>query len=80
MLLAEGILAIRQVMTSRLSPRAGQIVAGVLTVALAAGFAVSASRLPKEFRELTRPYRRFVSAVRRAEVASCGPDVHVVVR
>jgi len=108
MLLAEGILAVRQVMASRLSPRAGQIAAGVLTVALAARFAVSASRLPKEFREWTRPYRRFVSAVRRAnpaplagaivyvdrenadgipelyldpaaEVASCGPDVHVVI-
>jgi hypothetical protein len=109
MLLAEGILAVRRLMASRLSPRAGRIAAGLLTVALAARFAVSASRLPKEFREWTRPYRRFVTAVRRAnpaplagavvfvdrenadgipelyldpaaEVASCGPDVHVVVR
>ena len=109
MLLAAGILAFGQLMTSRLSPRAGRIAAGVLTIALAARFAVSASHVPKEFRELTRPYRQFVSAVRRAdpaplegavvyvdrenadgipelyrdpaaEVASCGPDVHVVVR
>jgi len=109
MLLTEGILAVRRLMASRLSPRAGRIAAGLLTVALAARFAVSASRLPKEFREWTRPYRRFVTAVRRAnpaplagavvfvdrenadgipelyldpaaEVASCGPDVHVVVR
>jgi hypothetical protein len=38
MLLAEGILAVRRLMASRLSPRAGRIAAGLLTVALAARF------------------------------------------
>jgi hypothetical protein len=109
MLLAEGILALQRVVGSRLSPQVGWIALAALSAAIAVPFTLSASRLPREFRDLTRPYRRFVSAVRRAnpapvagdivyvdpenadgipelyrdpaaEVASCGTDVHVVVR
>ena len=109
MLLAEGLFGLRQLLESRLAPPVAWIVTGSLTLAIAAQFAISASKGPKEFGELTRPYRRFVSAVRRAnpapvegdvvrvdpenaygvpelyldpaaEVATCGPDVHVIVR
>jgi hypothetical protein len=109
MLLTEGIQAMQRIVATWLSPRSGHIVTAVVTMALAASFARSASMGPKEFREWTRPYRRFVSAVQRAnpapaagsvvyidrenaegipplyldpaaEVASCGTDVHVVLR
>jgi hypothetical protein len=109
MLLADGLFTLRRLLRSRLSLPAAWIVTGSLALAIATQFAVSASKLPKEFQELTRPYRRYVSAVRRAnpapvegaivrvdpenaygipelyldpaaEVASCGPDVHVIVR
>ena len=109
MLLAEGLFGLRQLLRSRLAPPVAWIVTGSLTLAIATQFAISASKGPKEFGELTRPYRRFVSAVRRAnpapvegdvvrvdpenaygvpelyldpaaEVATCGPDVHVIVR
>jgi hypothetical protein len=109
MLLAEGLFGLRQLLRSRLSPPAAWVVTGSLALAIATQFAVSASKLPKEFRELTRPYRRYAAAVLRAdpspvegaivridpenaygipvlyldpaaEVASCGPDVHVVIR
>jgi hypothetical protein len=108
-LLAEGLFGLRQLLRSRLTPPVAWIVTGSLTLTIATQFAISASKGPKEFGELTRPYRRFVSAVRRAnpapaegdvvrvdpenaygvpelyldpaaEVALCGPDVHVIVR
>jgi protein O-mannosyl-transferase len=109
MLLAEGLLALQRLLASRLLPQNAWIATGLLTLALVTQFAVSTSKLPKEFREVTQPYRRFVAAVRRsnpapadssivyvdrenahgipalyldpaAEVATCGPDVHVVLR
>jgi hypothetical protein len=109
MLLTEAIFALHRTIASRQWPQFGRVAAGALTLTLAAWFALSVSTPIREFREWTRPYRRFVSAVRRsnptpragdivyvdrenaesipelyfdpaAEVASCGPDVHVVVR
>jgi hypothetical protein len=109
MLLADVLLALKRAMSSRLSPRIASIVAVLLTLEIAASFADSASNGPRNFRELTRPYSRFVAAVRRAhpvaaasatvvvdrenafgiqrlyldpaaEVATCGTDLHVVIR
>jgi hypothetical protein len=69
MLLAEGILALQRVIASRVSWRTSWIFSGALSAVVATDFALSASTLPREFRDGTRPYRRFVSAVRRANPA-----------
>jgi hypothetical protein len=109
MLLAEMILEVRNLAAQPVSPRVARAVTIALTAALAVRFAVFAAKVPAGFREWTRPYERYVAAVRKANpapspgsvvyvdradawgvpamyrdpagaVASCGADVHVVVR
>jgi hypothetical protein len=109
MLAAEAILALQRFAARRTSPRAGRIVAIAVAVVVAVRFAAFATKVPAGFREATRPYERYVAAVRKAnpapsegsvvyldradlegipvlyrdpaaEVATCGADVHVVVR
>jgi len=66
LLLAEGVVAVETHLAARLSPRAARAIAGVLALAIAIRFSVYAEKSAWTFRDLTRPYERFVSAVRRA--------------
>ena len=109
MLLAEGVLALRTLAARYTSRRTARTIAIAVTTILAVRFTVFAEKVPAGFREWTRPYERYVEAVRKAtaaapsapvisldaadlegipeiyrdpaaEVASCGPDVHVDAR
>lgn len=109
LLLAEAVLAVRRLLARHTSRHTARAIAIAVTTVLAVRFAIFAAKVPAGFREWTRPYERYVEAVRKAtaaapsaavisldaadlegipviyrdpaaEVASCGPDVHVVAR
>jgi len=78
MLLAEAILTVRNLVAERVSPRGARAAAIALTAVLGVRFAVFAAKVPAGFREWTRPYERYVAAIRKANPApSPGSVVYV---
>jgi hypothetical protein len=66
LLLAEGIVALQTLLAARMPSPTARAIGLVLAAAVAIRFSVYAEKSAWTFRELTRPYERFVSAVRRA--------------
>jgi hypothetical protein len=66
LLLAEGVGRLEIEAARRITPRHARMLATAVAIALAVRFSVYAEKSARSFRELTRPYERFVEAVRRA--------------
>jgi hypothetical protein len=66
LLLAEGVVALEGLAMRLMTLRRARVLARALSVALAIRFLVYAEKSARSFHDLTLPYARFVSAVRRA--------------
>jgi len=78
LLLAEALFALHRLLAARVSARAARTVTVFVAVALAARFAVFATKAAGNFRERSRPYERMATALRRENPAPRPGDTIVL--